>query len=582
MTKIFFLSFLFSICILSSRIFGQNSIRQIDSINNLSYDRILKNFFESEKLFKANLEAARKMNYKKGEGQSLSKLALIYYLLGQYDKSTEYHLYAIEIFQKNNFLLELADEYGEFGYQLKRRDLPKANFYMQTAISIVEQIEDKGLITSKLYDNYAVLKEMEGKLDSALYFSNKSLENKIKLNDTIGLPYSLNKIAGIYALKKDFVQAFNFLSISDSFREKENNQFGIAENKMLRANFLKAQGKIDSALFYYYQTYNLAQSLNYNYLIASSLQNISDIYLLKKDFMKSLDYYKKYIVFKDSLENLEKNTRIAQLEISFETAQKDKLISEKLNEIKQRNLWLIIAAISLVLIISISIISYKLQKTRKEKEIKEIEYNNQLIKANLEKKILDEKLRISRELHDNIGSQLTFIISSIDNLIYKSGIVDKNISNIKDFSLSALYDLRNTIWSMKEKEGTLEKLFLKVNDLIQRLNPETLGINISVKNQLTDNYDLSSIQMLNLFRIIQEAVQNSIKHSSAKNIDIIFTQTENCPLIIIKDNGIGFDLAKIEEGNGLENMRIRAEQSNSKLNIISDNNGTTITISITN
>jgi len=582
MTKIFFLSFLFSICILSSRIFGQNSIRQIDSINNLSYDRILKNFFESEKLFKANLEAARKMNYKKGEGQSLSKLALIYYLLGQYDKSTEYHLYAIEIFQKNNFLLELADEYGEFGYQLKRRDLPKANFYMQTAISIVEQIEDKGLITSKLYDNYAVLKEMEGKLDSALYFSNKSLENKIKLNDTIGLPYSLNKIAGIYALKKDFVQAFNFLSISDSFREKENNQFGIAENKMLRANFLKAQGKIDSALFYYYQTYNLAQSLNYNYLIASSLQNISDIYLLKKDFMKSLDYYKKYIVFKDSLENLEKNTRIAQLEISFETAQKDKLISEKLNEIKQRNLWLIIAAISLVLIISISIISYKLQKTRKEKEIKEIEYNNQLIKANLEKKILDEKLRISRELHDNIGSQLTFIISSIDNLIYKSGIVDKNISNIKDFSLSALYDLRNTIWSMKEKEGTLEKLFLKVNDLIQRLNPETLGINISVKNQLTDNYDLSSIQMLNLFRIIQEAVQNSIKHSSAKNIDIIFTQTENCPLIIIKDNGIGFDLAKIEEGNGLENMRIRTEQSNSKLNIISDNNGTTITISITN
>jgi signal transduction histidine kinase len=542
----------------------------------------LKNFFESEKLFKANLEAARKMNYKKGEGQSLSKLALIYYLLGQYDKSTEYHLYAIEIFQKNNFLLELADEYGEFGYQLKRRDLPKANFYMQTAISIVEQIEDKGLITSKLYDNYAVLKEMEGKLDSALYFSNKSLENKIKLNDTIGIPYSLNKIAGIYALKKDFIQAFNFLSISDSFRERENSQFGIAENKMLRANFLKDQGKIDSALFYYFQTYKLAKSLNYNYLIASSLQNISDIYLLKKDFMKSLDYYKKYIVFKDSLENLEKNTRIVQLEISFETAQKDKLISEKLNEIKQRNLWLIIAAISLVLIISISIISYKLQKTRKEKEIKEIEYNNQLIKANLEKKILDEKLRISRELHDNIGSQLTFIISSIDNLIYKSGIVDKNISNIKDFSLSALYDLRNTIWSMKEKEGTLEKLFLKVNDLIQRLNPETLGINISVKNQLTDNYDLSSIQMLNLFRIIQEAVQNSIKHSSAKNIDIIFTQTENCPLIIIKDNGIGFDLAKIEEGNGLENMRIRAEQSNSKLNIISDNNGTTITISITN
>lgn len=562
--------------------YGQISTAQIDSINSMDFDKIVANLRQSLNTFTQNLENARKINYVRGEGIALSKLALVHYLLGNYDKSTEFHIQSITFFSQHNMKLELADAYGEFGYQLKRRDMQKANQYMIKAIDLGLKIENNETLLSKLFDNYAVLKEMENKLDSALYYATKALEIKFKNNDTIGIPFSLNKIAGIYALKKDFNQAFRYLSISDFYRKKEQGFFGIAENLSLRADFFKAQNKIDSALYYYIQTNELAKSLNYNYLIAYSLQNISDLYANMNDFKNAFKFYKEYILFRDSLDNLEKNSRIAQLEIAYETEQKDKLIAQSELEIQQRNLWLIISIISLILIIVISVFLYNYQRQKRELAIRDIELKNELKRAQLEKKLLDEKLRISRELHDNIGSQLTFIISSIDNIRYNKQLNQDSgyLSKLGEFSRSALFDLRNTIWAMKEENGNFEKLYLKVNDFVQKLEGTLFGISISIQNILSNNYSLSSVQMLNLFRIIQEALQNSVKHSSAKNIKIIFQEIEGQPSIVVKDDGKGFDVSKQSDGSGLENMKKRSELSKANFQIKSDENGTEITLNI--
>lgn len=563
--------------------FGQISTSQIDSINSMDFDKIVANLRQSLNTFTQNLENARKINYIRGEGIALSKLALVHYLLGNYDKSTEFHIQSINFFTQHNMKLELADAYGEFGYQLKRRDMQKANEYMIKAIDLGIKIENNETLLSKLFDNYAVLKEMENKLDSALYYATKALEIKFKNNDTIGIPFSLNKIAGIHALKKDFNQAFRYLSTSDFYRKKEQGFFGIAENLSLRADFFKAQNKIDSALYYYIQTNELAKSLNYNYLIAYSLQNISELYENKNDSRNALKFFKDYILFRDSLDNLEKNSRIAQLEIAYETEQKDKLIAQSELEIQQRNLWLVIAIVSIILIIVVSVLLYNNQRQKREIAIRDIELKNEIKRAQLERKLFDEKLRISRELHDNIGSQLTFIISSIDNIKYNQQLNQDSgyLSKLGEFSRSALFDLRNTIWAMKEENGNFEKLYLKVNDFIQKLEGTLFGISISIQNILSNNYSLSSVQMLNLFRIIQEALQNSVKHSSAKNIKIIFQEIEGKPSIVVKDDGKGFDISKQSDGSGLENMRKRSELSKASLSIKSDEHGTEITISIT-
>ncbi len=339
---------------------------------------------------------------------------------------------------------------------------------MRRAIEIGQGIENKDLLMAKLYDNYAVLKEMEEKYDSALYFSKKALELKFKKNDTIGIPFSLNKIAVVYALQKKYKDAFEFLSLSDFYRNKEQGDFGKAENLALRADFFNYQNKFDSALYYYKNTLDLSETLNYTYLISYSLENISNIYLKMNDYRNAFEFYKRFTAYKDSLDNLEQNSQIAQLEIAYETEQKDKLIAQSELKIQQRNLWLVIAFISMLLIIAFSIFLYKNQRQKRLIAIRDIELQNEIKRAQLERKLFDEKLRISRELNDNIGTQLTFIISSIDNMIFANKLNQNlsGLSGLKEFSRSALLDLRNTIWAMKEENGDFEKLFLKVNDFV--------------------------------------------------------------------------------------------------------------------
>lgn len=92
----------------------------------------------------------------------------------------------------------------------------------------------------------------------------------------------------------------------------------------------------------------------------------------------------------------------------------------------------------------------------------------------------------------------------------------------------------------EDEDGDLETLVIKLNEMIQKLNSSLNGIVITVEKSIQGNIKLSSTQMLNLFRIVQESVQNSIKHSIANTINIMISKTVNGFEIIIKDNGKGF------------------------------------------
>lgn len=149
--------------ILITLIFGQSSKDLIDSINNLPATEYLTNLYKSKNLFEENLHRARNISYKKGEAKSLSILAIIYYLLNNYEKSTEYNIKALEIYESQKDYDALANTYGEYGYQMKRRELDKANQYMMKGIQIAENYKVSKPTLAKLYDNFGVLKEMEGK-----------------------------------------------------------------------------------------------------------------------------------------------------------------------------------------------------------------------------------------------------------------------------------------------------------------------------------------------------------------------------------------------------------------------------------
>lgn len=562
------------ICTLN--LFAQSSI--IDSVNSTDYQEIVSNLQKYEIIFHNNLNEARKINYERGIAKTLSNLALVHYLKGDYEESTQFHIDAINIFEKLGMIQELCEEYGELGYQMKRMNLPKANEYMQKAISLAEINNIPSFRISKLYDNYGVIKEMMEQYDSAFYFYRKALNIKEELRDSVGIPYSLNKISVLYANLKRFDKAYEYLLLSDKFRANEAGEFGRVENLSLHADFLALQNKIDEAIKKYEEVLNAANKINYSYLVLYSLQNLSELYKKKNDYQNALLNAQMYYNLKDSLDNVEVKSRIAQLEIAYQTEQKNKMLADSQYQLKSREQQLLFAIVTVILLILIFIGVYKYQSLKKKRDLAEVEYKGKLKSALLEKQLVDEKLKLSRELHDNIGSQLTFIISSLDNLIYKlreSELTDA-ISTVKNFSRNALNDLRNTIWAIKQQDGTVEDLSIRVTELISKLSDSIPKINFDVESQIQNNTKLKSTQMLNLYRIIQEAVQNSVKYSECNSIKIIFITDENSFRLIIKDDGKGFDVENTSYGNGLENMRRRCEESGGKFELKSSQVGTEI------
>lgn len=553
-------------------IFAQDLKSIVDSVNNLSATEYLANLYNSKKIFEENLNRARTINYKIGEARALNILAITYYLMGNYEKSTELNIQSFKIFEEEKAFEDLANAYGEYGYQMKRRELEKANQYMLKGIQIAEKNKVSKVTIAKLYDNFGVLKEMEGKLDSALILYNKALKIKYDLNDEVGIPFSLNKIANVKALQGKFREAYSILNQSDKFRAKETGDYGKADNLAYYGDFFSMEGKIDSAIKYYQSSLDLSLKNGYTFLVEYCYKQLSDLFEKKSDFKNAFLNFKKYSAYKDSITNIATNQRIAELELAFETSEKDKLIAEQQLQLKQRAILFISVGTTLLFLLLAMFGLYAFQVQKRKVIAKEMELTRKLSIEETNRKIVETKLSISRELHDNIGSQLTLIISSLDNL--KSSIIENSlrekINDTTDFARLTLTELRNTVWAMKNENGTLSGLILKIQDYLNRIKPSIENISVNIQTEVQKDYKLNSTQLLNLFRIFQETLQNVIKHSNASEVKVIFSDSENGFLMKVCDNGKGIKASETIESSGLNFIKHRAEESNGKF-FIEDN-----------
>lgn len=141
----------------------------IDSVNALGRDYIFSNIDSSITLYRNTIDDARALDYRVGEAKALQNLGVALYLKGDYDESVEVYLKAIRLYESLGLSRELAQSYGDLGYQMKRRDLPGAKEYMRRGITIAERLEARQILTA-LYDNYGVLQEMSDLPDSTRYY----------------------------------------------------------------------------------------------------------------------------------------------------------------------------------------------------------------------------------------------------------------------------------------------------------------------------------------------------------------------------------------------------------------------------
>lgn len=233
--------------------------------------------------------------------------------------------------------------------------------------------------------------------------------------------------------------------------------------------------------------------------------------------------------------------------------------------------------ISLVVLFCAILIKLYIKKI-KEHNLKELEFQKTLTKSILE---TQEQLltSISQDLHDDAGQQLTVINFQIENLKLDFPENEKNLIPVSD-------SVKKLSQSLREISHSLNTNWLEKNGLIKAIKSE---VNRLKKNKLVEvSLEIEKIEIIFdtneqivLFRIFQEIINNTLKHSKATKIEITILSN---PVFTMKinDNGIGFDyeLAKEKKNSlGLENILKRAKIINYKAEILSEvNNGCIITI----
>lgn len=233
--------------------------------------------------------------------------------------------------------------------------------------------------------------------------------------------------------------------------------------------------------------------------------------------------------------------------------------------------WFLIPAI-LLFHAFIFIIIRRIIKNRVKK--KQLEIEN-------ERRLYEQKSQIARELHDNVGARLSMMLNTVDWIGKKTLIEKQDLKEIKENTEAVIQGLRDAIWVMDKTQITVEELFDKIKYYTNQVI-RNYPVQLTFDEVTHKPIGLSTTQTLNLFRIVQESLNNALKYSKANQIGISLSyEGENGIIFKITDNGCGFEPGKVVHGHGLKNMLLRADEIKAKLNLQSIlNEGTTVTVII--
>ena len=205
-------------------------------------------------------------------------------------------------------------------------------------------------------------------------------------------------------------------------------------------------------------------------------------------------------------------------------------------------------------------------------------------KVKLEEGRQIEKQRISEELHDGILSKLFGARLSLDSLNAK---VDSKSVGVRQSYIQEIKNIESEIRSISHElnANTFNSEVMYV-DAIEKLLRDQCSIH-NIDFDLTSDHKIDWERMTNdkkvhLYRIIQEALQNIMKHAKADEVSVQFAQLVNGVRLIIEDDGVGMNIHKVKRGIGLKNIKSRVKQIEGNLKIKSEEGkGTQITVDFT-
>jgi signal transduction histidine kinase len=396
--------------------------------------------------------------------------------------------------------------------------------------------------------------------DSAVYFLTSSLALRREMRDTIGMSYGLNDLSQLAAEDGRFEEAVSYLEESTAYRRAAGDSSALAININNLGELYLMNEDLPTARMYLEESLVLSTQVRYTALQQHTLGLLADIYEKQGDYPAAYANLQKSASLQDSLYGVEKARAISDLQVAYDTESKQQIIETQAAELRSQRLLGLAVLLGLSLVAAL--VYYRFyQRSRYERRIAELTLNQ---------KLNAERERISRDLHDSVGANLTRIVTDLDLMtLSESSLPAQTASQIKDtriFTRSTIVQLRDTIWALNKETFTVAELVGKMEAFLRRYLDDRLQW--KVESQISEEYQLNSSQVLNILRILQEATHNMLKHAQAQAFTVTVNSSKEQLNITFEDDGLGMAIAtdgEKEQCYGLENMQQRATAIGAKL-----------------
>lgn len=532
----------------------------------------MNEYKKSLKYYETALKAATKTTDSQAIGEIYMGKGMVYYSQGKLMESSQNLQKSISYFKTTgstnaiinvkNVMVNLYSENGFYAEAKKERD---------EALVLANQ-EKHYLFLSQIYFNYSVelrnrdkLKERVTYIDSALKNVEQSRYKKYYK------PIYLAGMVTAYSELNDVSNAQKYMKLLENEPRKNAPGETTAYYKAAKMRLAFAEKDYTLALKYGKEYYQYRKEKKQFDGLEQANQFLAKVYTTLGNDKKANRHLIKYQKIKDSITGIKKAQGLTYYQTLYETEKRDSKIVNQQNKIslldaknKIKNQWLLFGSLGLLLLFGFFAV-LRSKKFAKKKQLLQQQFTQDLLQEQ-EK----ERKRVSKELHDGIGQNLLLIKNSLTlNPEKTPNLVDKTLDDIRAIS-------RNLHPIQLEKFGLTKAL----ENIINEINELT----IIFFSEEIDNIDdfFSKEKEIYLYRIIQECINNIIKHSKATAAKITIKKEGKKVIITIQDNGIGFNFEKNKlklKSFGLKSIQERVDFLKGKIKFnAQENQGTVITI----
>ncbi|HYC84721.1 MAG TPA: sensor histidine kinase [Chryseosolibacter sp.] len=517
------------------------------------------NFREALPYMLKSLELLNDDKYNVTRAGQLLNIGNTYSNLGEMEEAARYHIDALRLFEKLNnkrgqsFCLQsLGNDF------LKLDQFATARTYFEQSLKMKEELKDnRGLVTA-----WAALGQVNRELNNygeARIYLEKALTQvaALKLNSE-----HANVLLQLGLLEKkmgNVPRARSFMAQAHHYAQTTSDELTMVkiETELKALDRETGQAELQQALV----KKVLASSVSGDKQSeAEAHANLAEHYASRKRYDEAYRHLTKFIEIRDSVQGSRVVLQLRELEKKYQTERKENEIallkkdqSLKAAIIAKQNSNLVLTVIALVSVMltgGLLINRYRvINRVKRQVEIEKVRNN------------------IARDLHDDIGSTLSSINIMSQLALQNVEQGPQHLKRIAENSSRMMENMTDIVWSINPGNDSVEMLVARMKEFAAEiLEPRNISYLIGGEETLS-GLKVEIEDRKNLFLIFKEAINNAAKYSDASDIRVRFDRTKNIIRLVIEDNGQGFDPSSARQGNGLRNMKSRAEALGGRLSL---------------